>query len=88
MATVERAGRPQAGVLVTLRDVEGRDRGTATTDAAGVARFGGLQSGVYRLSAARELDGRRFSGFAAARVLDPPAESPAPVTVPLNKRPG
>jgi hypothetical protein len=88
MATVERAGRPQAGVLVTLRDIEGRDRGTATTDAAGIARFVGLQSGVYRLSAARELDGRRFSGFAAARVLDPPAESPAPVTVPLIKRPG
>jgi hypothetical protein len=85
-ARIERGGRPQPGAAVSLRDADGKEKGAATTDAKGMARFENVQPGVYRISAAKEDAGLGLSGTLSTQVPDPPPTKPIQVVLPLAKR--
>ncbi len=85
-AKIERGGRPQPMTQVTLRDAEGKDKGTAKTDAKGIATFEGLTPGVYRLRASKEDSSTGLAGNGSVTVPDPPDPKAIETTIDLVKR--
>ena len=85
-ATIKRGGRPQAGVEVSLRDNEGKEKGVLKTNAAGVARFVNLPPGPYRLYAGKPDASTGLIGNTVATIPDPPATKAIEVDLDLAKR--
>ncbi|HVK07541.1 MAG TPA: carboxypeptidase-like regulatory domain-containing protein, partial [Gemmataceae bacterium] len=85
-ATIKRGGRPQAGVEVSLRDNEGKEKGVLKTDAKGVARFVNLPPGPYRLYAGKPDASTGLIGNTVATIPDPPPTRAIEIDLDLAKR--
>jgi Prealbumin-like fold domain len=83
---VERGGRPQPGAAVTLRDVDGKEKATGTTDPKGVVKFDGLAPGVYKLASVKEDTSYGLAASVSVTIPDPPPVKAIPVLIPLAKR--
>jgi hypothetical protein len=65
---VLRGDRPQEGLLVKLKDAEGKEKGAEVTDAKGLAKFSKLPPGVYTASTNKPDSGVGSKGDATGKV--------------------
>jgi hypothetical protein len=65
---VLRGDRPQEGLLVKLKDAEGKEKSAEVTDAKGIAKFSKLPPGVYGVSANKPDSGTGSKGDAIGKV--------------------
>nr|HMP18640.1 carboxypeptidase-like regulatory domain-containing protein [Gemmatales bacterium] len=65
---VLRGSLPQIGLLVKLKDAEGKDKAVATTNNKGIAEFKQLPPGLYSVSAAKADSGVGSKAETAGKV--------------------
>lgn len=85
---VERGGRGQPDTVVSLRDGEGKEKGSAKSNAKGVAKFENVAPGVYRIVTAKPDSSTGLIGVGTVQVPDPAPlpKDPVKVTLDLIKR--